>query len=108
MIKLSKVAVSLGLSSASAATPLASGGGCANLGNSDLCINYDSNGYQALLDNFQGPSVYVAFNLKCDNGSWFGDLGDFTATTGHDYTYVFAVGSRAPAMWSFSTAIPAR
>ena len=72
--------------SASAATS-----SCTNTGNGTLCVNIDSRGYRAQYYKSSGNPVTADFTLYCNNGTWHGDDGAFTATRGNTYSYVFRV-----------------
>lgn len=59
-----------------------------------VCVNAESNGYDALYYNSTGASQYVDFNLVTDSGIRVGDQGAFWASPGSTHTYFFATGNR--------------
>jgi hypothetical protein len=87
---LGAVAATAGLVALEASPAMAA---CSS-GTNSVCIGYDTRGYDALFLKRSGPAVYVTFNLKCNNGRWFGDNGAFRAYAGNNYSYTFAVGSQ--------------
>jgi hypothetical protein len=59
-----------------------------------ICIDFAPQGYNAILNQDNGSNYdWMDFNLNCDNGRWFGDLGAFVASPG-EHSYVFSVGSQ--------------
>jgi hypothetical protein len=61
-----------------------------------VCGDGVGTGYQAVFVKNVGSAQTMDFNLDCQSGRVFGDNGAFTATAGHTYTYVFAVGNQGP------------
>ncbi|MEV5628490.1 hypothetical protein AB0N51_40600 [Streptomyces sp. NPDC052507] len=58
---------------------------------SAVCIN-DDGGYRAHVSVAVDLHGHIGdFNLECDNGQKFGDLGPFKMD-GSDYSYIFTVG----------------
>lgn len=58
-----------------------------------VCINAESNGYDAAYDNTSTASHYVDFNLVSDSGITVGDQGAFWASPGSYHSYFFATGN---------------
>ncbi len=58
-----------------------------------VCINAESNGYNAQYINTGTASHYVDFNLVTAAGVHYGDQGAFTSAPGSTHTYFFAVGN---------------
>ncbi len=106
MNKFQKVAVGAGVAAlafggsmlaaapASAAPTTTLGSGCVGTGQGSLCIAtviFDN--YQVSYSKTSGGTQTLDFNLYCTDGSWFGDAGAFTASSGDFKTYVFAIGN---------------
>ncbi|MGW1409521.1 hypothetical protein [Streptomyces sp. NPDC002403] len=61
---------------------------------SAVCINGTSNGYRAHVAVSVDLHGHIGdFNLECDNGQNFGDLGAFRMDNS-DYSYIFTVGNQ--------------
>ena len=58
-----------------------------------VCINAESNGYDAEYVNDSTASHYVDFNLVADRGTRVGDQGAFWASPGSTHTFFFATGN---------------
>lgn len=58
-----------------------------------VCINAESNGYDAEYNNDTTTRHYVDFNLLTDSNIRVGDQGAFWANPGTIHTYFFATGN---------------
>lgn len=96
-------ALGVGLSTAAIVGSMAAFGSTANAATTacattpdggSLCVNVDPAGYRIQYYKKGGNPATVDFNLYCDNGRWFGDLGKFTIAAGQTRSYVFSVGSQ--------------
>jgi hypothetical protein len=60
--------------------------------NGTLCVTAVSNGFDASYTKTAGGTVTVDFNLRCSDGTWYGDDGSFAISKGQSRSYVFAIG----------------
>jgi hypothetical protein len=57
-----------------------------------LCVMNDPQGYRMWYHKTEGDSFHASFRLECPSG-WSADQG-FTASKGHEYSYVFKIGNK--------------
>lgn len=86
--------LSVSLISAPSPAQAATGGGCTTLTNGKFCIQDNPTGYRVYYQKTGGADVLLDFNLWCTSTKKFGDKGQFVASAGNTYSYVFAVGSQ--------------
>lgn len=65
---------------------------CVTAAGGTLCATVSNGGYRAAFT--PGNAGRYDFQLWCADGNWFGDGGEFNASSARTNSYVFAIGNR--------------